>query len=191
LNPKQESGAWLFLLVNLPAKPSSDWVSVWRRLKKFGAVQFKTSTYLLPDEPVHYQGQTWLTRPRPEIDRVGSAWLIRHFIDPAAKFVFADSPAAFPDAIPYDMFQVELSHQGDACTFETLIERFGIRDRAVRRIAEVIHDADLEDDKFHRAEGFGLQQVFKGWAKRGLSDQAILARGFEAFDGLYAQFKKT
>jgi hypothetical protein len=89
------------------------------------------------------------------------------------------------------MFQVELSHQGDACTFETLIERFGIRDRAVRRIAEVIHDADLEDDKFHRAEGLGLEQVFKGWAKRGLSDQEILTKGFESFDGLYAQFKKT
>ena len=122
--------------------------------------------------------------------RKASAWLIRHFIDPAARFVFAESPADVSGAIPYDMFQVELSHQGDACTFETLIERFGIRDRAVRRIAEVVHDADLEDDKFHRVEGFGLEQVFKGWAKRGLSDQEILAKGFESFDGLHAQFKR-
>ena len=66
------------------------------------------------------------------------------------------------------MFEVEFSHHGDNCTFETLIQRFGIRDRAVLRLAEVIHDADVEDDKFHRVEGFGVEQIFKGWAKQGL-----------------------
>ena len=128
----------------------------------------------------------WITRPRPEIDRVGSAWLIRKFIDAAAKFVFANSPSETPEAIPYDMFEVEFS-----CTFETLIERFGIRDRAVRRIAELIHDADLEDDKFHRLEGFGVEQIFKGLAKLGLKDDEILSRGFECFDALHAQFKRS
>jgi hypothetical protein len=308
-------GSWLFLLFNLPAKQSSDRVKVWRRLKKFGAIQLKTSTYVLPDEPMHYErfqwlakeivdtggeatlvrvkdiegmphaaivalfnearardydelcepltllikdskarkqspetfsnqlqklrqrfqeirdidyfqssrgedlqrllqkaealespskkperkarlriedyrGKTWITRPRPEIDRVGSAWLIRKFIDPSAKFVFANTPTEFPKAIPYDMFEVEFSHHGDYCTFETLIQRFGIRDRAVLRLAEVIHDADVEDDKFRRVEGFGIEQIFKGWAKQGLSDQEILAKGFECFDALYAQFKR-
>jgi hypothetical protein len=90
---------------------------------------------------------------------------IRKFIDSDAKFVFANSPSETPEAIPYDMFEVEFSHHGDRCTFETLIERFGIRDRAVRRLAELIHDADLEDDKFHRLEGFGIEQIFKGLAK--------------------------
>src|SRR6516162_4984654 len=85
-----------------------------------------------------YQGKTWVTRPRPEIDRVGSAWLIYHFIDSEAKFVFASSPAEKPGAIPFDMFQVEFSHHDEFCTFETLIERFGIRDRAVQRLAEII-----------------------------------------------------
>jgi hypothetical protein len=308
-------GSWLFLLFNLPAKHSSDRVKVWRRLKKFGSVQLKTSTYVLPDEPVHYErfqwlakeivdiggeatlvrvkdiegmphaaivamfndarardydeifeplhllikdrkarkqsaetfsnqlqklrqrfqeildidyfqssrgedlqqllqkaealvspskkpetkarlrtedyrGKTWITRPRPEIDRVGSAWLIRKFIDLGAKFVFANTPAEFPQAIPYDMFEVEFSHHGDCCTFETLIQRFGIRDRAVLRLAEFIHDADVEDDKFHRIEGFGIEQIFKGWAKQGLTDQEILSKGFECFDALYAYFKK-
>ena len=304
-------GSWLFLLFNLPAKQSSDRVKVWRRLKKFGAIQLKTSTYVLPDEPVHYErfqwlakeivdtggeatlvrvkdiegmphaaivalfnearardydelfeplnllikddkarkqspnqlqklrqrfqeirdidyfqnsrgedlqrllqkaealeapkkkpetimrlraedyrGKSWVTRPRPEIDRVGSAWLIRKFIDPSAKFVFGNAPAEFPKAIPYDMFEVEFSHHGDYCTFETLIQRFSIRDRAVLRLAELIHDADLEDDKFHRVEGFGIEQIFKGWAKQGLSDQEILAKGFECFEALYAQFKR-
>jgi hypothetical protein len=304
-------GSWLFLLFNLPAKQSSDRVKVWRRLKKFGAIQLKTSTYVLPDEPVHYErfqwlakeivdtggeatlvrvkdiegmphaaivalfnearareydelfeplnllikdgkarkqspnqlqklrqrfqeirdidyfqssrgedlqrllqkaealevpkkkpetimrlraddyrGKLWVTRPRPEIDRVGSAWLIHKFIDPSAKFVFGNAPAEFPKAIPYDMFEVEFSHHGDYCTFETLIHRFGIRDRAVLRLAELIHDADVEDDKFHRVEGFGIEQIFKGWAKQGLSDQEILAKGFECFEALYAQFKR-
>jgi Uncharacterized conserved protein len=137
-----------------------------------------------------YRGKTWITRRRPEIDRVGSAWLIRKFIDPGAKFVFANTPTEFPKAIPYDMFEVEFSHHGDYCTFETLIQRFGIRDRAVLRLAELIHDADVEDDKFRRVEGFGVEQIFKGWAKQGLSDQEIIAKGFECFDALYAQFKR-
>jgi hypothetical protein len=138
-----------------------------------------------------FRGKTWVTRPRPEIDRVGSAWLISKFIDQDAKFVFANTPAAAPEAIPYDMFEVEFSHHADACTFETFIERFAIRDRAVLRIAELIHDADLEDEKFHRVEGFGVEQIFKGWAKQGLTDQQILAKGFECFDALYAQFKRS
>jgi hypothetical protein len=137
-----------------------------------------------------YRGKTWITRPRPEIDRVGSAWLIRKFIDSSAKFVFANTPTEFPKAIPYDMFDVEFSHHGDYCTFETLIQRFGIRDRAVLRLAELIHDADVEDGKFRRVEGFGVEQIFKGWAKQGLADQDILTKGFECFDALYTQFKR-
>jgi hypothetical protein len=77
------------------------------------------------------------------------------------------------------------------CTFETLIQRFGILDKAVLRIAQLIHDADVEDDKFNRVEGFGVEQIFKGWAKQGLSDQEILSKGFECFDALYAQFKRS
>jgi hypothetical protein len=89
------------------------------------------------------------------------------------------------------MLDVEFSHHGEFCTFETLLDRFGIPDRAVLRIAEMIHDADLEDDKFHRVEGFGVERVFKGWAKAGLTDQEILTKGFECFDGLYAEFKRS
>ena len=89
------------------------------------------------------------------------------------------------------MFEVEFSHHGDACTFETLIERFGIRDRAMLQLAELIHDADLEDDKFHQVDGFGVEKIFKGWAKQGLNDQQILSKGFECFDALYAQFKRS
>jgi hypothetical protein len=137
-----------------------------------------------------FRGKTWLTRPRPEIDRVGSAWLIRNFIDPKAAFVFATNPARHPDAIPYDMFEVEFSHHGEDCTFETLVKRFGIVDRALQKIAEMVHDADLEDGKFQTMECIGIDRVLKGWGKAGLSDQDLLKRGGECFDALYQQLRK-
>ncbi|HYR58037.1 MAG TPA: chromate resistance protein ChrB domain-containing protein, partial [Chthoniobacteraceae bacterium] len=118
-------------------------------------------------EVERFQRRIWLTRPRPEIDRVGSAWLIRRFIDPRAKFVFAPKPGAHPDAIPFDMMDVEFTHHGDDCSFETLLKRFAITDSAARRIGEMIHDADLEDGKFQRPECIGLDLLMKGWARLG------------------------
>ena len=136
-----------------------------------------------------YAGKTWLTRPQPAIDRVGSAWLIRHFIDPKASFVFAKDPAAFAGAIPYDMTGVEFTHHGEDCTFETLLKRFDLKEKALKRLGEMIHDADLEDGKFQTVEAFGLDRVFKGWAKLGLTDEEILTRGFPCFDALHAFLK--
>jgi hypothetical protein len=297
--------SWLLLLYSLPTNRNTERVTVWRRLKKMGAVQIKTSTYLLPDEAAQheqfqwlakqirdyggdstlvraqeiegltrekvislfnaardkeyadlrkalqsfisrgrksnaefaaaelerltrqfrelrqidffesprghdvamllrraegprrsaklrtldvsqYRGKIWLTRPRPEVDRVGSAWLISKFIDPKAKFVFAPTAQAVPDAIPFDMLDAEFSHHGNNCTFETLTKRFVISDKSVAKIGEMIHDADLDDARFQRVEAVGIDRVLKGWAKEGLPDDEILRRGFECFDALYA-----
>jgi hypothetical protein len=299
------ANSWLLLLFSLPTNRNTERVAVWRRLKKMGAVQIKTSTYLLPDEPAQYeqfqwlakqirdyggdstlvraheiegltkerviaifndaratdygelrkslqsfiarqkkmdaeevsselerltrrfrdvravdffdsprghdvamllrraegpqrsrqletldakqyQGKTWLTRPRPEIDRVGSAWLIARFIDRKPKFVFASTADAIPGAIPFDMLDAEFSHHGNYCTFETLTKRFAISDKSLVKIGEMIHDADLDDARFQRVEAVGIDRVLKGWAKQGLSDQEILRRGFECFDALCA-----
>src|SRR2546421_4947615 len=295
---------WLLLLYSLPAHRNTERVAVWRRFKKIGALQLTTSTYLLPDQPAHYEhfqwltklirdsggeatlvrvreieglpnenliemfnnardkeyaavsralrnlergkkactdiadeldrltrqfrgmraidvfnssraqdiemqlrkieqtrrskgalpkidpknyrGRTWLTRPRPEIDRVGSAWLIRKFIDPAAQFAFGSSASAQPNAVSFDMLDAEFSHVDEDCTFETLRKRFAVRDKAAQKIGEMIHDADLEDDKFQRLECVGIDRVLKGWAKEGLPDDEILRRGFECFDALYS-----
>jgi hypothetical protein len=136
--------------------------------------------------PKDYRGRTWLTRPHPQIDRVGSAWLIRKFINPDARFVFASKASAHPKAVSFDMIDAEFSHVGDDCTFETLLNRFTIRDKAARKIGEMIHDADLEDDKFQRPEAIGIDRVLKGWGKEGLPDDEILRRGFQCFDALYA-----
>lgn len=302
---------WLLLLYALPARKGASRVSLWRQLKKSGAIALKRTTYVLPDEPPHrerfqwlaeqvrenggdatliyatdiegtsdaeivrlfnaaraeayaafvaeigtfiaanrrrpagnfaaelerfaaqfeeirqvdffnappaeearmqlerartlharkvaapallssrrFRGRTWLTRPRPEIDRVGSAWLIRRFIDPQARFVFAGKPEAQPDALPYDMAGVEFTHHGDDCTFETLVKRFGLDDPALRRIAEMVHAADIEDGKYARTEGIGLDRVLKGWGRLGWSDDKLLERGGECFDALYEFVRK-
>ncbi len=252
------ANSWLLLLFSLPTNRNTARVAVWRRLRKMGAVQIKTSTYLLPDAPAQYeqfqwlaqqirdyggdstlvraqeiqgltkqkvialfndtrakdygeltkslqsfitgrkkieaeqavsqlqrltrqfrevravdffdsprghdvamllrraegpkrsrqleildvkqyQGKTWLTRPRPEIDRVGSAWLIARFIDRKPKFVFASTAEAIPGAIPFDMLDAEFSHHGNCCTFETLMKRFGLSDKSLAKIGEMIH----------------------------------------------------
>jgi hypothetical protein len=133
-----------------------------------------------------YVNRLWVTRPRPGIDRVSSAWLIRRFIDPKARFVFGTEPGVHPDAIPFDMFVSQgFGHRGEDCTFETLYKQFAIRDMTVKRIAQIIHDADLGDEKFGRAEGLGLDKVLNGWAKQDLPDDELLHRGMDLIEGLY------
>ncbi len=306
-----QNSTWLLLLYGLPAKGNTARVTLWRKLRKYGAVQLKTSAYVLPDQPQHYerfqwlateiresggeatlirvsqiegvadqqiiqmfnesraaeykevsqacqillngrtkgeeaelaaevgkqqrrflkevdyfrspaaddtqmilqrlekmltprgraasqpklaakdfQGRTWLTRPRPGIDRAGSAWLVRRFIDAKAKFVFGTEPSKHPKALPFDMADVEFSHHGDDCTFETLVKRFGIADKAVHKMAEMVHDADLEDGKFQRTECIGINAVLSGWARTRMSDTELLGKGIECFEGLYQQLGK-
>ena len=310
--PVKKKLTWLLLLLRLPATHKAERVAIWRKLKKSGAIQIQTSTYILPDEPARYElfqwltqeirsaggdatlvrareieglpneklielfntarakdyatlreslrralsqrrktrsspavgdnldrvrkqfreirqtdffncpraqdvemllrkmegtqlgeasvskaatrdyrGRTWITRPRPEIDRAGSAWLIRKFIDPKAKFIFAKRIPANGRAVSFDMLDAEFSHHGEDCTFETLLKRFRIQDKAAHKIGEMIHDADLDDEKFQRTECIGIDRVLKGWAREGISDQEILRRGLQCFDGLYAFLRRV
>src|SRR5436190_15045232 len=135
--------------------------------------------------PAEYRNRVWVTRPRPGVDRVTSAWLIRKFIDPKAKFAFAPEDKKPAKAVPFDMYEGGFGHRGEDCTFETMLKAFHIRDKKVLVMAEVVHDADLFDEKFGRKEGFGIDEVLKGWAREGLSDQELLKRGIELTDGLY------
>jgi hypothetical protein len=133
-----------------------------------------------------YVNRLWMTRPRPGIDRVSSAWMIRRFIDPKARFIFGAEPSAHADAIPFDMFCPQgFGHRGEDCTFETLQKEFSIKDGRVKRVAQIIHDADLGDEKFGRAEGQGLDKVLNGWAKQDLPDDELLHRGMDLIEGLY------
>jgi len=310
--PVKKKLTWLLLLLRLPATHKAERVAIWRKVKKSGAIQIQTSTYILPDEPARYElfqwltqeirsaggdatlvrareieglpneklielfntarakeyatlrealrralshrrktrsspavgdnldrvrkqfreirqtdffncpraqdvemllrkmegtqlgeasvskvatrdyrSRTWVTRPRPEIDRAGSAWLIRKFIDPKAKFIFAKRVPANGRAVSFDMLDAEFSHHGEDCTFETLLKRFRIQDKAAHKIGEMIHDADLDDEKFQRTECIGVDRVLKGWAREGISDQEILRRGLQCFDGLYAFLRRV
>jgi hypothetical protein len=132
------------------------------------------------------RGRKWVTRPRPHIDRIASAWLIRRFIDPQAEFLFAP-PAEFPkDAIPFDAPGVELSHQGEDCTFETLLKRAKLRDRRLTRLAEIVHEADLRDGKYPHEEARGIDVAVRALLAASPDDRQVLAQGLALFEGLYA-----
>jgi hypothetical protein len=135
--------------------------------------------------PREYKGRLWVTRPRPGVDRSASAWLIRQFIDPKARFTFAPEDRVPGGAIPFDMYHGGFGHRGDDCTFETLQKDFKIRARRVKVISEMVHDADLADGKFGRKEGYGVDEVLQGWARQGIADQELLARGMQLIEGLY------
>ncbi len=135
-------------------------------------------------------GSTWVTRPRPHIDRIASAWLIKRFIDPQAKFAFADPADAAKKGIPFDIVGAEFGHQGEDCTFETLLKRFGLRDRRLQGIAEIVHEADLHDGKFSRTETTGVDLALRGLATTIHEDHELIERGMGVFDGLYAAMKR-
>jgi hypothetical protein len=139
--------------------------------------------------PREYRGRLWVTRTRPGIDRSASAWLIRNFIDKKARFTFASETQIPREAVPFDMFHGGFGHRGEDCTFETLQKTFRIRDKRVGVIGQIIHDADLLDEKFGRNEGFGIDAVLNGWAKLGISDNRLLERGMELAEGLYQSMR--
>jgi hypothetical protein len=132
------------------------------------------------------RGRQWVTRPRPHIDRIASAWLIKRFIDPDAEFLFAP-PGEFPQgAIPFDAPNVELSHQGEDCTFETLVKRARLRDRRLVRLAEVVHEADLRDGKYPHEEARGIDVAIRALLAASPDDHQVLAQGMTLCEGLYA-----
>jgi hypothetical protein len=132
-----------------------------------------------------HRNRKWVTRPRPGVDRVMSAWLIRKFIDPKARFVFSSEVEKPAGAVPFDMYEGGFGHRGEDCTFETLTKAFRVRDERVSVMGQIVHDADLFDEKFGRKEGFGVDEVMKGWARQNLRDEELLRRGMQLAEGLY------
>ncbi len=136
-----------------------------------------------------YQGKRWVTRRNMHIDRLASAWLIKRFIDERPKFYFVAKGEKVAGAIHFDMFEAEFTHAGEDCTFETLLNRFGLADEAaLREIAEIVHDIDLKDAKFNRLEAAGLDATLRGLSKLLRDDRKLLAQCNFIFDGLYEQF---
>lgn len=136
--------------------------------------------------------RTWVTRAGIRVDRIASAWLIRRFIDPQARFKFVTSHDYRPEPgeLRFDMFQAEYTHEGDNCTFEVLLDRTNLDDPSLRQIAEIVHDIDLKDGKFGRNEAAGVSQLIDGLAIANKDDESRLQRGSAIFDDLYESFRK-
>jgi len=134
-----------------------------------------------------YQGRRWMTRRNLHIDRLASAWLIKQFIDQRPRFYFVADGETVEGAIPFDMFGAEFTHHGEDCTFETMLKRFGLAEsKGLRGVAEIVHDIDLKDDKFHRLEASGLNAIIDGLSKVLRDDRKLLQQTGVIFDGLYA-----
>ncbi|MBC8414483.1 chromate resistance protein [bacterium] len=136
-----------------------------------------------------YKKRVWVTRKNPFVDRMASAWLISKFIDKDAEFLCIDEidrKTAGNNAVTFDMKDGEFTHAGDNCTFEVLIKSFGIKDRAVKKIAELVHELDIKDEKFSSPEAKGIGEIILGIRKTGKDDKDILEKGMAVFEMLYA-----
>jgi hypothetical protein len=139
-----------------------------------------------------FRGRVWVTRRGIQVDRMASAWLIRRFIDRKARFKFVAGHDYGPARreVRFDMYQAEFTHDGDLCTFEVLLRRFGLDDPALGRLGEIVHDVDLKDGKFGRPEATGLDRLVAGIALLHSRDEARLAHGGAALDALYESFRR-
>jgi hypothetical protein len=132
----------------------------------------------------------WATRRNCHVDRAACAWLIRRFLDPEAEFVFVADPSEVPaDATPFDMRGVELGHHGGDCSFETILRRHELTDPVLWRIAEAVHEADLDDERFDAPEAPGLDVVLRGLSMTGTDEQTLGVSG-AIFDGLYEYHRR-
>jgi hypothetical protein len=139
------------------------------------------------------RGHTWVTRSDVFVDRIASAWLIRRFIDSEATFKFTGSRSyrPRPGEVRFDMFEAEYGHEGDRCTFETLLQRSGLRDRALRAIGEIVHDIDCKDEKFGREEAPGVAALLRGLVLAQSDDATRLEHGGALLDQLYASLRSS
>ena len=140
-----------------------------------------------------YRGRTWVTRQNLHVDRMACAWLIRRFIDPDAKFLFVPGKTYEPQRgeLRFDMFDAEFTHEGDRCSFEVLISRFGLGDAGLRAIAEIVHDIDLKDGKFGRPDSDGVARVVSAIALSAKDDAERVARGSSLFEDLHKLYARA
>lgn len=146
------------------------------------------------DEPGarSYHGRLWVTRPRPGVDRMASAWLIRQFIDTSARFGFAADASKVPaEAIAFDMFGVEFTHRGNQCTFEMLVDTFALEAPALSRVAAIVHDLDLKDGRFGASEAGAIGTVIEGLQLAHRDDSDLLEHGIIMFAALHHAFAQS
>jgi hypothetical protein len=136
-----------------------------------------------------YSGKTWVTRKKPFVDRMASAWIIKKFIDKKAVFRFIDERErenVDKDSVTYDIREGEITHIGEMCTFEVLVKSFGIKDKRVKDIAELVHQIDMKDDRYSSPEARGIEEILLGIRKTAKGDLEALEKGIAVFEMLYA-----
>ncbi len=144
-----------------------------------------------PFRKADYQGRVWVTRKNPFVDRMASAWLIRRFIDPQARFEFLEKEKpASPEAVSFDVPGGDFSHAQDRCTFEVFLEAFGLPSKALRKIAEIVHELDLKDGKFANPLAAGVESILLGIRQTAAQDRDALEEGIQVFERLYAALAK-
>jgi hypothetical protein len=139
-----------------------------------------------------YQGRKWVTRANVHVDRIASAWLVRRCIDADARFKFVPGKGYKSEEgeVTFDMFDADFTHVGDACTFEVLVERFNLKEAGLSAIAEIVHDIDVKDGKFERAEAPGIAALIAGIALNERDDDARIALGSRIFDALLELYRR-
>jgi hypothetical protein len=137
----------------------------------------------------HYQGRVWATRRRPWVDRLASAWLIRRFIDPQARFVWLKSPVDCPKrALGFDFDGAAFTHVGARVTFETLLASFGLETPALLRLGVLVHGLDAGG--VMPPEAAGVERVLAGMRDVIADDDQLLGAAAGVFEGLWVTFEK-
>ncbi len=136
-----------------------------------------------------YTDRHWVTRPRPHVDRLACAWLIRRFVDPRASIRYSAHPES--GEVAFDMPRAQFGHQGNSCTFETMLQAFGLDEPALRAMADIVHEVDLRDGLYSRPHAEGIDAVLSGWLKANLTDAELEAHGVALFEGLYRSLSST
>jgi hypothetical protein len=175
----------------IPADARAHAVDVLDRLEaRLAPEHERMSAMPVPATPRdHFTARTWVTRPRPGVDRMSSAWLIRRFIDPTASVGFGDTPPEGGAEIPFDMFGVEFGHHGSSCTFETFVERFGLSTPGLGWIARIVHTLDLKDETSPPLpEAPGVGRLIEGLRLAYADDGELLERGMTLFEALYRAY---
>jgi hypothetical protein len=143
-----------------------------------------------PSKPAATKGHVWVTRRDPHIDRLATAWLVRRFIDPLARFRFVDPTGGpvKPTERSFDMIGAEFTHEGDRCSFETVCARFRLKNEGLKPLAQIVHDLDLKDGKFGRADAAGVQRLVDGLSAAYPDSNERIGAALPIFDTLFASF---
>jgi len=158
-----------------------------------GETHYLDEQYIIPKKFEDYKNRLWITREKPFVDRMACAWLIKKFIDKDAKFQFIDETEIknIPqNAVVFDIRGAEFTHVKDLCTFEVMVKSFAIKDNAVKKIAEIVHEIDINDGKYNNPEVSGIEDILSGIKKTVKDDLQILEKGAGIFELIY-QTKKT